>query len=611
MSKRPIATIKAVTDLPARLYGGNAQAVEVSGLDYTLHLDLSKLPVSAAPTANAHKWTVLWDEIANLYKRVEFTALPAGVGPTGPKGDKGDTGTQGPTGSTGPTGPVGATGPQGIPGGVGPQGTPGATGAVGPTGPKGDKGDAGPTGPVGPLGPKGDTGLTGPQGDQGPAGPQGVPGPPGGLGEAPQDGKTYGRMNAAWVVAGGGGLDQATADARYVNIDGDAMTGQLQSTRLFVTDGTRQVYINPTYQTSKVAVQSIGAYAMDLVTNNTSRVSIAATGEVSVSSTTASTTPTTGALTVAGGVGIGGTLVMPGTGTNLATSINFGGANTGIYGSSTYVGFAVSGVAAFTVDSTQLTSAKRLSLPGGSSSSAALNFGGASTGLYGDATQVNVGVFGSSKFTAAQTLLTAAVPLAISDTTASTSPTTGALTVAGGVGVAGQMTVGGAGNNNRLWVGTGSQSATAGAVKVAYSGGAFEYGMILRPGTDTTTAIGFGAASGTLIGSISQTAAATAYNTSSDGRLKEDLQTFDAGRIIDQLEVYDFQWKSTGERAYGVIAQQAVEVYDTPITHLEEEDWWGVDYSKYVPVLLQELKALRVRVAELEDGKPAAAKRRQ
>jgi hypothetical protein len=31
-----------------------------------------------------------------------------------------------------------------------------------------------------------------------------------------------------------------------------------------------------------------------------------------------------------------------------------------------------------------------------------------------------------------------------------------------------------------------------------------------------------------------------------------------------------------------------------------KEDWWGVDYSKYVPVLLQELKALRTRVRDLE-----------
>ena len=51
-----------------------------------------------------------------------------------------------------------------------------------------------------------------------------------------------------------------------------------------------------------------------------------------------------------------------------------------------------------------------------------------------------------------------------------------------------------------------------------------------------------------------------------------------------------------------MIAQQAIEVYPAAVTHTEQNDWWGVDYSKYVPVLLQELKALRARVAALEGG---------
>ena len=113
----------------------------------------------------------------------------------------------------------------------------------------------------------------------------------------------------------------------------------------------------------------------------------------------------------------------------------------------------------------------------------------------------------------------------------------------------------------------------------------------------------------TLIGSIGVSTTATTYNTSSDERLKEDLKTFDAGRVIDDTEVYDFAWRSTGERSYGVLAQQAVDVYPAAVTYEEKQDWWGIDYSKYVPVLLQELKALRARVAALEggglSGKPA------
>jgi hypothetical protein len=138
------------------------------------------------------------------------------------------------------------------------------------------------------------------------------------------------------------------------------------------------------------------------------------------------------------------------------------------------------------------------------------------------------------------------------------------------------------------------------AFNVGYAGGGTAYGMAMRPNADSTIAILFMNAAGTTVGSINQTSTNTSYATTSDERLKEDLKSFDAGNIIDNTNVYDFAWKSTGERSYGVIAQQAVDVYPAAVTYAKEQDWWGVDYSKYVPVLLQELKALRARVAELE-----------
>jgi len=106
--------------------------------------------------------------------------------------------------------------------------------------------------------------------------------------------------------------------------------------------------------------------------------------------------------------------------------------------------------------------------------------------------------------------------------------------------------------------------------------------------------------SGNTVGTIGVTATNTTYNTSSSGELKEDLQSFDAGKIIDDTRVFDFKWKATGERSFGVIAQQAITVYPNAVTFDEANDWWGIDYSKYVPVLLQELQALRARVAALE-----------
>ncbi len=194
----------------------------------------------------------------------------------------------------------------------------------------------------------------------------------------------------------------------------------------------------------------------------------------------------------------------------------------------------------------------------------------------------------------------------LTDSTPSTSSTSGALIVGGGVGVNGAVNVG-AGLSVNGPTGLAFVPTSIMGLRVA-GGGLTPYGFSIRPVADTYTAIQFWNAGGGGPGAITCTAAATAYNTSSSAELKEDLQSFDAGSIIDDTEVYDFKWKGLDERAYGVVAQQAVEVYPLAVTHNEESDWWGVDYSKYVPVILQELKALRARVAELE-GKPLAPKK--
>jgi hypothetical protein len=52
----------------------------------------------------------------------------------------------------------------------------------------------------------------------------------GGIPDAPADGLTYGRNNSAWLAidtSGGGGLTQADADARYLQLTGGTLQGQL------------------------------------------------------------------------------------------------------------------------------------------------------------------------------------------------------------------------------------------------------------------------------------------------------------------------------------------------------------------------------------------------
>jgi hypothetical protein len=168
------------------------------------------------------------------------------------------------------------------------------------------------------------------------------------------------------------------------------------------------------------------------------------------------------------------------------------------------------------------------------------------------------------------------------------------------------------GFNGNIYLGNASYGPWTGRINVNSSPGSSIYGITFRPDTDVNSnPCLFANAAGSGVGSITTSAGGTAFNTSSDERLKEGFETFDAGRIVDDTEVWSFKWKSSGERSYGVSAQQAQQVYPEAVTYMDEQDWYGIDYSKYVPVLLQELKALRARVAALEGNTAAKPSSRQ
>jgi len=142
------------------------------------------------------------------------------IGPMGPTGA--DSTIPGPPGATGPTGPTGPTGAAStVPG---PQGPPGTTGATGSQGPQGATGTQGPKGDKGDTGTTGSTGPPGSTGSQGPAGP-GVPAG----GTATQvltkvSGVDYA---TAWQNPAGGGLTQAEADLRYLQLIGGTVSGSI------------------------------------------------------------------------------------------------------------------------------------------------------------------------------------------------------------------------------------------------------------------------------------------------------------------------------------------------------------------------------------------------
>ena len=185
---------------------------------------------------------------------------------------------------------------------------------------------------------------------------------------------------------------------------------------------------------------------------------------------------------------------------------------------------------------------------------------------------------------------------------------------------------------------------TGGVFEIGYHGSS-TYGAAFHPAIDNGRAINFKNAAGSTVGSITNSSSATSYNTSSDYRLKEDIQPMvgAADRVL-ALNPVNFAWKADGTRVDGFLAHEAQavvpeavtgskdavrteeyevtpeveETYDDEGNVLSERvaavmgtrevpEYQSIDQSKLVPLLtaalqeaLTEIAALKDRVAALE-----------
>lgn len=104
----------------------------------------------------------------------------------------------------------------------------------------------------------------------------------------------------------------------------------------------------------------------------------------------------------------------------------------------------------------------------------------------------------------------------------------------------------------------------------------------------------------TAAGSITSTGGVTLYSTTSDQRLKENIQdAVPASALIDNLQVRQYDWKSDGShQRYGFVAQELVTVAPEAVHQpANPEEMMAVDYSKLVPMLVKEIQSLRKRLA--------------
>jgi len=137
---------------------------------------------------------------------------------------------------------------------------------------------------------------------------------------------------------------------------------------------------------------------------------------------------------------------------------------------------------------------------------------------------------------------------------------------------------------------------------------------------------------GNIVGSTSVTASATAYNTSSDYRLKTDAQPMTgASARVQALNPVNFEWIADGTRVDGFLAHEAQAVVPEAVTGtqdamMEEEyevtpavldddgnettaavmgtrsvpDYQGIDQSKLVPLLTAALQEALTKIDDLE-----------
>jgi hypothetical protein len=149
--------------------------------------------------------------------------------------------------------------------------------------------------------------------------------------------------------------------------------------------------------------------------------------------------------------------------------------------------------------------------------------------------------------------------------------------------------------------------AAGGGVTGTVSGGTNEVFVFNNTATDGTAKVAFRSAN-VEKGSIAWTNASTAYNTSSDYRLKENVQPMqDALAKIAQLNPVTYTWKVDGSDGQGFIAHELQAVVPDCVTGEKDAvdaegnpKYQGVDTSFLVATLVKAVQELKAEVDSLK-----------
>ena len=125
----------------------------------------------------------------------------------------------------------------------------------------------------------------------------------------------------------------------------------------------------------------------------------------------------------------------------------------------------------------------------------------------------------------------------------------------------------------------------------------------------SNNAIQFRHNASTVVGTVVTSASATAYNTSSDYRLKENVDyTWDATTRLKQLKPARFNFITDADTLVdGFLAHEVSSIVPEAITGAKDAvdadgnpDYQGIDQSKLVPLLVKTIQELEARITALE-----------
>lgn len=414
-----------------------------------------------------------------------------------------------------------------------------------------------------------------------------------------------------------GGTGQTTATTAF-NALAPSQSGN--SGKYLKTDGVNTTWDSPTAAASSVTIGTtnvIGASANQLLYNNagslggitTLPISSGGTGQTSANAAFNALSPMSsqGDLIIGGasgaanrlGIGTNGQ-VLTSNGSTAAWTTFSAGTITGVSGTSTVSGLTLTGggtsgnvtltlggtisVAANNLTGTTLNSGVTASSLTSLGTLSSLNVSG--TGSFGTISTTNMG-----GYTLTGSIYSTTVNAGIYLNTTSTTPGQGNTTV-GGVFIADSV-------GPALFI-----SRSSGATNITLNQNASSAVIDCRY-------------FGSNVGSISVTSGSTSFNTTSDYRLKENIEPL--ANALDRLmgvNVYRFNWKSnpTGNKVDGFIAHEVSQIVPEAITGEKDAvhpdgsiKAQGIDQSKIVPLLVaalkeanQKIEALTARVTALE-----------